>query len=266
MKISHKGILIGLFALITSCCAIVGFRQINTNAEPLWVQTQIKSEYTYGEIISIPERELSLDGTTTVATAVITYPNGATTTAKNVSLNQNGEYKITYSAYINGKPYTKTEYFTVKYLTVNSGNSKTQTSYGVHELAPNDEGLLVRLAEGDKLSFEQIIDLDGLSASDELITFFATADTQGAYDFKKLYLQLTDATDSSNYVKMRLIAYEGEEDGNVPSSYLLAGGNGQPMEGWEATRNRLHIENNYGQRIHRGECERILSQGKNDIV
>lgn len=246
MKKLHKHILIVLFAILVLSGAMFGVTKINIQAQPVWEQCLLKEEYRYGEIVSIPERTLSLDENTVTATSVVTFPNGLSTSSKNVTLNQNGVYKVVYSAYINGKPYTETEYFTVKYLTVNVGSGKTQTKYGTHALAPNQEGLVVRLAEGDKLSFEQIIDVNGVNASDELITFFATADTQGTYDFKKLYLQLTDATDSSNYIKMRLIAYEGEEDGNVPSSYILAGGNGQPMEGWEATRSRLHIENNYG--------------------
>ncbi len=248
MKTKSKSLILVLVVLI--CLTIIPISTIVANAVTpttvLWGEVSVASEYGVGTIFNIPQRNVSIDGEIVTAQTALIYPSGKTFSARSAVLDENGVYTLNYTAEAKGKAFVDSKTFKVDYRVWQSGDSKTEATYGVHALAPEVEGLKIRLAEGDKLEFMQTIDLNGVTKKDKLVSFFVTADNPGALDFRKLFFQFTDISDPSVYLKIRAIAYEGEKNGDVPYSYFLAGGNGQSMQGWEASRKRLHIENNYG--------------------
>jgi len=129
----------------------------------------------------------------------------------------------------------------------------TVMEYGSHELAPSVNGLVVRLAETDKMLFNQIVDMNDKTIDDTLFEFFVTADNPGKCDFINLFVQFTDVSNPDNYFKVRFGRYGGNADSAhvmYPATYMLAGGNGQPMSGWEGGAwNKLHVENEWGAQV-----------------
>lgn len=215
-----------------------------------WSDSGIEAEYDFGEEFTLPLRTVSIGEDAVSAETVLQYPDGSATKQAQVTLSQSGIYTLSYSARLGGKAYAQTESFTVNddLYYVNSRNSSvTYGSYttthngSTHE---NKPGLMVRLAEGDTLTFSKVIDVSDVTLSDVLVEGFATPDVVGQADFKRLFFTFTDAENPNIY--MRVSCRQSAEGDNYPTTYYLAAGNSQPLTGWEAAWNRLHIDNEWG--------------------
>lgn len=239
-----------LFALsvVFSGSAIANMTSQQALAATVWSDFVIAEEILEGDTFQVPDRTVNVNGTEVVAKVVVTFPDGTTTDKDSFVLDLPGEYTLKYSATVNKRVYTKTETFVAKYRVVRTYNSATSIEYGSHALAPKINGLVVRLAEGDKLNFNEIIDISDNTTSNCLFEFFVTSDAPGAYDFEKMFIQLTDVSNPDNYFKVRLMR---SSDGvKYPSTYAIAGGQGQPMSGWEGGAwNKLHVENQWGAQV-----------------
>lgn len=212
-----------------------------------WSEVTLADTYLEGETVTIPDRTVNVDGTEVPAKATITCPDGSVKTGESIVLDIAGEYTITYSAVIGSRPRYKSETFVAKYKTARTYDSLSSAEYGTHTLTPKTEGLQVRLAEGDTLLFNEIIDMNDKTKDDTLFEFYVTSDNPGNYDFYKLYIQFTDVENSENYFKVRFTGYSNYDTRYPSTTYMLAGGNGQPMEGWEGGAwNKLHVNNEWG--------------------
>ena len=219
-----------------------------------WSNVTIASQYTLGTKLEIPEQSITVDGTTVKASSVLTYPDGRATSATVVTLDKTGAYKLCYNALVNGKPYQKRYEFTVENKLVVVGNSDSSVRYG--KWVPNDpyeynkkeitkSGLMVRLAQGDTLSFSKLIDLSNTTKDDIFFEMFATPDTLGTADFRRVVLTLTDALDPSVYLRITARDYYSEIRFSG-TSYVLAGANGQSMKGYHESTGNLYVESVWG--------------------
>lgn len=198
-----------------------------------WQVGEIEKSYLYGASFEVPDAEVVINGKTVKAAATVTYPDGLTTTADNVQLNQAGVYTVTYRAVVDGTHYVEHKEFSVVNRSYLVQDEKSSATYGKYtQYDANSEGLLVRLAPDDTLTFSQLIDFDELKPTDKIIEFFITPDARGAYDFKRLIITLTDPTDASKYLRYEVSRYTAEDRG-VNTSYVTAGGDGQNQVGCE---------------------------------
>ena len=104
---------------------------------------------------------------------------------------------------------------------------------------------MVRLEKGDTLTVAELIDVSSITKEDVLIGLSAIPDEIGKCDFERFELVFTDSLDSSVQLRISVNGYPNE--GIIyPFSYVRAGGENQPRKGYEASKNLIHVENNWG--------------------
>lgn len=96
------------------------------------------------------------------------------------------------------------------------------------------------LKQGDVLKYNEPVDLR--EADEEFFRFRLLPKTIGETDVQIISVTLTDAYDSSNYVRLT-----GTYDGNPGGgAYWKVGSAEQPQVGYEAWNNMIHVDNQYG--------------------
>lgn len=245
--------IIGAFcALLFAVCstiAIFGFDTV-ARADATWNDIEIQSEYAYGSEFRVPSRTVTVGGATVEATSVLEKPSGQATRLTVLTLNEGGVYKLRYTAVCNGVPYADERTFFVADDFVSFGkNSSVQ--YGTFDSvaagasdAVTTPGMLVRLAEGDTLTFNSVIDVRDVTKADTLVEAFATPDVMGRADFKRIIFTFTDARDPS--VFLRFSGKQSLEGDEFPVTYFLSGGSGQVLAGYESELDKIHIDNEWG--------------------
>lgn len=234
-------------AVATSGTAAYTVGRNNTKpayAAPVWSDSEVENVKPFGTKFTVPERTLTVDGTTVTATTVVIKPDGSATTEKEIALNISGVYTIVYTATIGGKPYVDEVTFRVDDAAYVLSSEKSSATYGKYEYAKDTSGILVRLAYGDSITFNTPIDVSNSTKTDALVEAFVTPEIKGVKDFDKLIFTFRDVENPNIY--LRYTIRQSAEGDNYPISYALAGGNGQQMAGWEEYWKRLHIDNEWG--------------------
>ncbi len=216
--------------------------RVEAESQRIWSEVSLSDSYVQGEEIVIPERTLTYADTTVNASVTVTFPDGTTTSNKTIKLTVAGKYTVDYTAIMSGRAYKQTETFIAKYKTVSYSSDGTSAIYGTHQLAPDYPGLMVRIPDGDKLLFNEIINVNSVRISDVLFEAFVTADTPGTIDFNQLWVQFTDIENPNVYFRVRFIHTQSSTGG--PYTYILAGANDQPMTGLEGS--KLHVSDIWG--------------------
>lgn len=227
--------------------AVANNKTIVTDAASWQLDKQIDNTYLYGTSLNVPNAKVEVNGENVAATSTVVYPDGTTTNMTNVLLNQAGQYTINYRAFVNGEHYLEKKQFTVQNSAYIVQSETSSVRYGEYtEMGANSEGLLVRLAQNDTLTFAQLIDVSALTGTETLFETFITPNMRGAYDFNQLFITLTDAEDSSVYLTFRLSRYIRDDRG-VNTSYVATYGNGQSPVGYESGTNAMyHIDDKLG--------------------
>ena len=232
------GIFIVCLAVLLAAGIVVSFAQGGGTA--VWSEIKLNDAYDLGAELQIPERTVSVGGEEKKADAVLFYPDSTATVADTVKLDRTGRYKIEYIADFNGKPYVKEEPFDVRCGILQYGEN-TQVSYGTPETAVT-EGLLVNLAAGDTLTFTQYINVGDLTLDDVFCEFYVYPSQRGIADFDAVVFTLTDVEDPNVYLRIRAHRYVDHDS----YAYFSAGGNGQPMVGYEWELDKIHVNNQFG--------------------
>ena len=210
-----------------------------------WKGGEIKQNYVFGETLKVPEYVLSVNGKQLKATSVVEFPDGTNFGSDEVCLSQAGKYGVKYMAIDGGKIYVKTFDFNVGYTAYSMSGTESSAVYGKYtEFEANSEGLQVRLAKGDTLSFTKLIDVADLTSTNNIIEGFITPDKRGTADFDKLTLTLTDAIDSSIYVNIDIMRWTINNNA-LGQMCVAAAGQGQVMTGYEAS-SGLEVNNGKG--------------------
>ena len=259
MKLKTKIVALASTALLFAGAAFgVGITLNNANAEE-WTATatewQWEEKYAFGSTLDVPAYTVTVGGETIAANAIVTLPNGSTTTEAALALNQAGVYTVSYYANKDGKEYAKTVTFEVPYKAYYATSDRSSVEYGEYsaydskdDTTHTTKGLLVRLANGDKLEFSHLIDTTKLTSKDNLMTGFITPDAFNVADFDKLIVTLTDSQDPSVYLQMeinRWTLFAGPSDPGKTTTFVSAGGNGQDMVGYEDGKG-IHVNDNVG--------------------
>lgn len=220
--------------------ALANQHTITAGAAESWSEVTIENKYALGTSFDAPAATVEIGGETVEATATVTYPNGVTVTGANVMLSEAGVYTVTYRAEYNGVESVYEKQFTVENAAYIMQNEKSSAEYGWYtEYGAGSQGLKVRLAPNDTITFTQLLDMDSITGTTQLFDLFVTPDTQYAYDFSKLVITLTDAVDPSYYVRFQMRRYNAEDRG-FATSYLDVSFNGQPWVGCEGGKYRIN--------------------------
>ena len=209
-----------------------------------WSEYPSSEEKSFGSDFTVPERTVTVGDKTVTADSIVIYPDGSATTNKQITFSMSGVYKIIYSAEIDGKPYYDEVSIKVDDAAYFFSGEKSSAAYGKYKYAESDEGLLVRLGFGESITFNTPINVKDVTKFDALVECFVTPDEKGVSDFERLYFTFTDVEDPSVY--LRISVRQSAEGTGYPISYALAGGNDQPLEGWEEYWKRLHVNNEWG--------------------
>lgn len=232
--------------LAVFCAASALFCALNTVKAESWrYSEEILSSYEFGSTFTVPDAVLSVGGKETEASFSVTLPNGSATTERKIKLDCAGKYSVKYTAVQESRVYSETCTFNVDYSAYYISGSTGTATYGKYDkLGANSQGLIVRLAKGETLNFTQLLSLSDLKDENNLIEGFITPDERGTADFDKLTLTITDARDSSVYVKIDINRWTSNNNGKQ-LSWVSAGGNGQDMVGVESA-SKIHINDNVG--------------------
>lgn len=275
MKLKHKIItLCSTAVLVVSTALGVGFSISNANAEE-WSTSvaswEWKDEYQYASVFKVPAYKVTESDVTVDATSIVTYPDGRTSTETTVILDKEGRYTVTYYASVGGKEFSKSESFVVNYAPyyISNANSSvvqgTYTGFGADDPANEkyaNDGLIVRLAKGDRLQFTKVLDVSEITAQESLVEGFVTPDAYRVADCERIMITLTDAVDPSIYFDVEINRWwMTSANTGKATSFVMAGGNGQDMVGYEEGKG-LHVNDGVGTGIsHTFEAVGYLRNG-----
>lgn len=175
-----------------------------------------------GTRFRVPKGELTFDGKTVVADAVITYPSGAQYHGNYVTLSEYGYYKLIYSAEFNGATHIAERYFKCVHEVESlfSSNAEIETS-ALYRRMDEAAGVAVTetLGKGG-VEFLLPVNMQGKTRADTLIELAAWPFIAGVRDYNELYIRLTDADDPTNTVSVK-IAQESW-NATTPACYAKA--------------------------------------------
>lgn len=236
--------LVALFVLAGACICLT-VNPVESRAQ--WSESTIAASYPYGTEFSVPSKTLTIHGKTVQASSTIRYPDGTLSQEPKILLSAVGEYFVTYYAESDGIHYSTEDRFTVDHYAYHVSDPKSSLRYGSYtDFGSQSDGLLVRLANGDTLTFGKVIDVTKLTAveTNAIVSGFITPDIKGAADFNKLTFTLTDIVDPSVYLTIDInrSQFSGKGKG---ISWVMAGGNGQDMVGEEVGKG-LHVNDDVG--------------------
>ena len=255
---NKKSLFVALaIALTLSFCATLGIfidgLRAQGNDFPTLSGGEIEEVYLLGDVIEIPESKITYGGETKDAEISVIKPNGEKIRNSNVKLTEGGIYKAEYKALFNGKAKTVEKTFTVQIPLFSATSPKTSWEYGVDDsdYQTGKEGVKVRLAKGDTLTYNDIIDLkknDG-----HVIDFFLLPGSgAGTKDLKKITIRLTDLHDPNVVLTIILQCANDHGDGTnwwYDWTYVLAGGQNQTptgIEGKGTSSQIVHVGDDWG--------------------
>lgn len=220
-------------------------------AEGTWTVTGMdEGSFVYGTTVAMPRAYIRLGGEDVAASAYVTLPNGSVVTGDTFTLGQAGKYVVCFSVKHMGKVYTESREFFVDapFVSVGENSSAVVGTYTGCGSTKNNTGYLLRIADGEEVVFNKLIDISALTAQDALFSAFVTPDALGTADFNRVIFTLTDAIDetcSLTIVADRVV----DSDWGDSITYFKAAGENQTLTGVEGigtTGEKVHVNNEYG--------------------
>ncbi len=247
MKTTTKRILLStIFALFALLCGWLLLPKVETSvsAEAVLNGPTYQSEYALGADVPLGDATISVNGKAAKAKCVVYTPDGTAYTGRYITLDACGTYSVVYSCEIDGQSYVKSVDFSVYQPTVTLKNQYTSKSYyGEHPVYKDlGEGLYLDLICGTEVVFNQVININDMTANDPFLKFFVTPRTISIPDVSYLFIRLTDVHDETNVVTLA-----GHNNSQYPgSSWWLAAGPGQEYTSTSAQGWRYGLSNQYG--------------------
>ncbi len=179
------------------------------------IDGELQERYAVGQTITVPAAQISYDGQTfaPVETYVVT-PDGVITTDNSFVADKYGVYTITYSAQKDGKVIKAEKSFSTEQFNYYVSGSKSSVEYGELFLAKQPEneedekitGIKASLKAGDKLIFNERIDLTKTGTETPFIRWFDYSNTKregfktSYHESNQIYVCITDCYDSTKTV------------------------------------------------------------------
>lgn len=195
---------------------------VDVSAEVLGVtlSSEIPETVSYGSSFTLPSASMYINNQTLAASAELVFPSGKKSTASTQVLDETGTYTVTYTS----GTHKHEVCFDVKKTYAGLFTNEADGTPGSYEdvLANNQtSGVKLSLRENEKYVYGKTLDLsdnvfdDNLTDRSEnelLIEMYAQPRKVNSPDADALYIVLTDANDSTNYLEIRVkyIAYSNE--------------------------------------------------------
>lgn len=211
---------IGITFLVLAFVLCIGSSLHNFYVQAAWTEVEIESEYDFATKFRVPEREVVISGKKVKADAVVKIPDGTLTKKNTITLDVAGMYTLVYTAESEGNSYVDEITFQVYKDLYSFETNKSSAVYGKYEHAKTADGLLIRLAEGDKFHLNEPIDVGSIKSTEAFIHAFATPTTVGESEFETLYFQFTDAHDPT--ITMSICATSWWANRFFPSTFYTA--------------------------------------------
>ena len=212
-----------------------------------WSECELEDHYEVGSTVEIPSLTVTVGGETVTATFTVIYPDKTAVDTKTVTLAQAGIYTVEYCATAGGKHYSTKKQFEATALSFMTEDKNSSTRYGVYpDYDCTTAGLITYLAQGDTLTFSQLIDVDDLTRGTPFFSAYIVPERRGEADFDKFVVTLTDALDSSVYLRYEINRYTLSTLSGKGTLFVSAGGNGQDQVGHEWAANKFHVNDGLG--------------------
>lgn len=155
--------------------------------------------YYEGDVVKFPS-VIKVDGNDVSVTHAVTYPSGKASVLKVIELSEKGQYDLVYKNESNKVVYKTNIMVYEKLFSVNPEKSEVFLGKVREYTDYNSDitGAIVSLANGDKLTYNEIIDLNDNTKSDKLFSVKVLPE-KGA-EVGKIVFTLTDVYDSDNYL------------------------------------------------------------------
>lgn len=187
--------------------------------------------YTYRDSIAIPEATITVGDSTYNANVVLTAPSGLAYTNRQVTLEEEGTYIVTYSATTPNQNYV----FEKEFQVVRTGadlfvdvNGKSTFAAGSAHFYKQATGVMLSMSSGAEVWYTNVLDMSNATRSDFFITYYIVPSTTGAADFGAMRFYLVDKYDENNYVEI-LTKDSGAINTGGVGSYNQAGSCGQTL-------------------------------------
>lgn len=205
-----------------------------TSKEPtvVWGAAIFSPNYDLGSTIFVPEIDVTVDGSKQTVSPAILYPSKKLIQKASATLDEVGKYTIIYQTVVNGKAYSNTHDFIVN-TNLFDLSPASSAYYGKPENAATHEGLVIDLAQGDEMMFNQPIDVANFTADDIIISGYIAPREIGSFDFEKLLITFYDAENPEIWYRQHIRRRDMTSTGvnAVGVSYYYGGGNGQGTAG-----------------------------------
>lgn len=199
-------VLISALVVLTVFCLVIPLIN-NVNAEEkTYSMSEVAFESTYdiNEKIEFPKVVETFGEKQIKAVTIVNSPDGNSYKADEFVLSKAGKYTIDFLFSDGGKILKSESRSFVVYDNLYSFTNEASFATYDEELG----GLNVKLAAGDTMTFNTVVDLSGYTAYDDLITFSVLPEVDGTLEFTTFSLILRDIYDESNHVEF-LITYKG---------------------------------------------------------
>ena len=241
---------VSLLALILLFCSIPLFgcdnkvndfnTQINENESMVHLnakpkeKTLIASKYILGEEFTVPSVKLPYNGKEYDAKAYIKYPSGKITDSLVVTLNEPGQYEVTYLAKCDDKMLKDTYNFVVTNELYSVTGKDSKAYYGTHEYMPDTKGIITSIRPSDSFTYNKPIDISSYTRNKEILTINVLPESIGTVDAQKIIVKLTDIYDSENFITIEMKKVDDNKLAWAENAtYVVAYGNGQDSCGLE---------------------------------
>lgn len=261
MTKQRKHVILSLLCAALSVGMIGAGIGIERNAAAEATLTEVinfESTYALGTEFTIPVSSIEFDGVSYPAEAILRYPDGGAFSGEKATLDVKGKYVLEYRATTPKGVKSIEKEFVVSEALYSVG-SKSTAGYGTAENASERPGIVTSLAYGDKLLFNQVIDLSENTKEETIATLFVNPIRQGLADALNVVFVLTDMYNAENYVTVtakRLERDPLQAAWQELNTYVTVNAAGQAPTGlersgsgafsWEGGTYHLHRNDIYG--------------------
>lgn len=231
MKKKTIGLFVGALLLSTSALSLsLGLKK--DSPQVVFGEVSIKSKYSYGSTVFIPEIVATLESGQINIKPRIIFPSKKCIEKCSTVLDEIGKYEVLYETVVDGESFFKSYSFVVDTNLFTLGAHST-AYYGRPENAKEHNGLVFNLVQGEEVLFNKPIDVSSFTSDDFIVSGYIAPETIGKYDFEKLLITLYDSEDPNIYYRQHIRRRDMVSTGINPTgrAYYYGGANGQGTAG-----------------------------------
>ncbi len=202
-----------------------------SDAVPGVAAEELPASFYTGDTCTIPEMTVYLGGTSGKADHVVILPDGSEVSDSSLTLNQPGNYTVTYSYDVAGEQGTVVRTFTANQKTADlfTASGKAQVAYDPYLANADFPGVVVTFQDNNAyVAYD--VDLSDNTKNDNLIDLMAVAKTLGTTDCTGFYVTLVDKLNPDNYVTIRI--HQGSGNATNGSFVKAKASNQVAYTGW----------------------------------